>query len=78
MSRANDIFRKSKLRDEEELNQQAADNSASPQSKCINKIPYKTVEDAQAAVIYFKHKYGGEQRIYTCRFCGEFHLTKKR
>lgn len=43
---------------------------------CARKVRYETVEDAQMSAFRAFEKRGVELRMYQCKYCGGWHLTK--
>jgi len=42
---------------------------------CIDKIAFDTPEAAGATATVSEHRYGGQLKVYRCRYCHLFHLA---
>jgi hypothetical protein len=48
-------------------------------SKCHDKIPFKTKEEAEGAITLAKYRYGQKPLIaYLCAHCQMWHIAQKR
>ena len=45
---------------------------------CLDKRAYATRKAAKTAATGYKHRCGASITFYSCPFCGQYHLTRKR
>jgi len=46
-------------------------------NSCLRKSRYETIQEAKKVADYYKDKENLTLRIYKCKPCGGYHLTKK-